>query len=263
MKKNLLITIIVLAVVLLGIGGFFVWRGKRVSQPTLTPEPEGVLIETPLEERPYVTLTPRTDGREFTLDISRIKNAETIEYELVYLTRGLSRGVIGSVDLKEGETVISRKLLLGTCSRGVCKYDEDVTEGTLTLRFRGPDGVRKFVSDFHLQQGGKELTSIDGNFKLEGKLSSGTFYLIMSTVGLPGEFEDEVVRGSYGVFTVGSNSIKNGKVTLTLSEEEPSAKLYAWTGRGWQEVKKGFEIDGKVVSAEIDSLGTFIAAASE
>lgn len=263
MKKNLPIILGIVIFVLLLLGGSFIWwRAKRAREGQLpSPIPEGRLIETALEERPYVTLTPRTDGREFTLEISRIKNAETIEYELVYLTRGLSRGVIGSIDL-QGETTISRKLLLGTCSRGVCKYDEDVTEGSLTLRFRSPEGVRKFVSDFHLQQGGKELTSIDGNFKLEGKLSAETFYLIMSTIGLPQEFEGKVVGGPYGVFTVGSKLIKNGKVTFTLSEESPLVKLNLWTGRAWEEVKE-VEIEEKVVSAGIDSLGTFIAVASE
>jgi len=262
MKKKLPIIIGIVVFVLLLIVGFIWWRGKRAKEAELpAPTPEGVLLETTLEERPFVSLTPRTDGREFTLQISRIKNTKTIEYELVYLTQGLSRGVIGSIDLK-GESTISRKLLLGTCSRGVCKYDEDVTEGTLTLRFRGPEGTKKLVADFHLQQGGKELSSIDGNFKLEGGLSTGTFYLTMTTVGLPGDFEGEVIGGPYGVFTVGSKSIKSGKATLTLGEENPLAKLYAWTGRAWEEVED-LEIEDQEISAEIDSLGVFIAVASE
>lgn len=261
MKKILPIAIIIFLFLMGGV--FFVWRGRRQGPPaTPTPKPEGVLIKTSLEERPYVTLTPRTDGKEFTLDIARIKNATEIEYELVYLSQGLSRGVVGSTDLK-GEKKISRKLLLGTCSRNVCKYDEGIEEGTLTLRFRGSDGTRKFVSDFHLQQGEKELTSIDGNFKLEGKFALDTFYLAMSTIGLPEEMKGDVVAGPYGVFTPGSKLVKNGKVALTLSEEAPSAKLYSWTGIDWEEVEEGFEAEEKVVSAEIDSLGTFVAVVSE
>lgn len=262
MKKKLPF-IVGIAIFFLLLGGIFIWwRGKRAREtPLPSPAPEGQLIETTLEERPYVTMTPRTDGQEFTLEIARIKNAESIDYELIYLTQGLSRGVIGSIDLK-GESVYSRKVLLGTCSRGVCKYDEDVTDGTLTLKFRRTEGVRKFTSDFHLQQGGKELTSIDGNFKVEGGFSPGTFYLTMPTVGLPDEFEGQVIGGPYGVFTAGSKLIKNGKITFTLSEETPSVKLYAWTGRAWEEVED-LEIAGKVVSAEIESLGSFIAVASE
>lgn len=260
MKKNWLIVLIVVAVVSLAVGGFLVLRKGPSSTGEL--EAEGLLLETSLEERPLTMLIPRDDGKEFNLEISRIKNAETVEYELVYLTQGLSRGAIGSVNLR-GKTSLERKLLLGTCSRGVCKYDEDVSEGTLTLRFRSPEGVRKFISDFHLQQGDKQLVSPDGNFQLEGSFSASAFYLTMNTVGLPGNFDGQVVAGPYGVFTAGSKVVKNGRVSLTLAEENAEAKLYFWSGSGWQELIDDFKADGKTLSAAVDSLGVFIAATSE
>lgn len=260
MKKRYFLIVLVIAVLLLG--GFLVWRRGRISEVASEAESEGVLIETSLEERPYVTMTPRADGKEFTLNISRIKNAKTIEYELVYLSNGLSRGVIGSITLK-GETAVERELLLGTCSRNVCKYDEGVEEGTLTLRFRGEDGTRKFVSDFHLQQGEKELTSVDNNFNLRGTFSTSAFYLTMNTIGLPSEIEGKVIGGPYGVFTAGTQTVKNGEVSLKLEEENPSAKLFSWTGRAWQEMEKGFETDGRTVSASTTSLATFVAIAPE
>lgn len=249
MKKNSLIISIVIVFLVLGVGGFLLLRDKP-EEVEPEPEPEGVLIETSLEERPYVVLIPRADGKEFTLEVERIKNAKTIEYELVYLANGLSRGVIGSIKLK-GETEVSRKLLLGTCSRNICKYDEGVEEGTLTLRFRGEDGVRKFESDFHLQRGDDELTSMDGNFKLEGSFSTSAFYLTMSTVGLPDETEGKVAAGPYGVFTSGSKTVKNGSVSLDSTEEGTS--LYSWSGKAWEEIE----------DSTIDSLGTFILTTLE
>lgn len=260
MKKNLLIVLVVIAAVFLAVGGFLILRKKAPS--TAEPEIDGLLLETSLEESPLATLVPRADGREFNLEITRIKNARTVEYELVYLTQGLSRGAIGSVDLK-GKTSLERKLLLGTCSRGVCKYDEAVSEGTLTLRFRSTEGVRKFVSDFHLQQGNEDLISPDGNFQLEGKISTGAFYLTMATIGLPGDFDGQVIAGPYGVFTAGSKTVKNGQVSLTLAEENDAAKLYFWSGSRWQELTEDFAVEGKTLSAAIDSLGIFIAATSE
>lgn len=250
MKKSLAIVGVVILMFLLGIGGVWVFRGKgQTTGPTPTPTPEGVLIETALEERPYVTLTPRADGKEFTLEIARIKNAETIEYELVYLAKGLSRGVVGSINLK-GEYEISRKLLLGTCSRNVCQYDEGVEKGTLTLRFRGPEGTRKFVSDFHLQEGDEELTSMDGKFRLEGKFSSGAYYITMSTIGLPGEIGGKLVGEPYGVFSSGSKAVKSGKIDLDLAES--GAEIYFWDGKTWT-----------MVSDSVDELGTFVAVVSE
>lgn len=253
MKKNLFILILFLVGILIFITGVFLFKGKGAPQSgkLLTPTPEGVLIETPLNERPFVTLTPREDGKELTLDIKGIKNATTVEYELQYFSGDLSRGVIGTVEL-EGEDNLSRKLLLGTCSRNVCKYDENVSQGTLTLRFRAKVGVRKFTSDFHLQTGKEELSSVDGKFKLTGKLSPTAFYITISTIGLPQALEGEVVSGPYGVFTSGSDSIKSGEISFTAPENN-LGKIYAWTGKQWQEIE----------AFKINQLTTFIATSSK
>jgi hypothetical protein len=255
MKKYLLIGLIVFFG--FGVGGFLFWRSRRPAEPAGLPEPVGKLIETPLEERPYVTLVPRADGRELKLTISGIKNSQTIEYELVYLSNGLSRGAIGTIDLK-GEKGLVRDILLGTCSRNVCKYDENVTEGTLTLRFRGSEGVRKFISDFHLQRGDDILTSKDGQFEFEATLPAGTYFLTMSTVGLPALSAGQVLAGPYGIFTSGSSAVKNAVVSLTVPEENTSAKLYTWDGKDWKDLKA--DSDSQTLSATISTLATFIAA---
>lgn len=256
MKKISLIIGIVLFILAVGIGGILIFKERKTTSSSVPtgakPEAE---VEIALEDRPYVTLTPRSDGREFTLEISRIKNAQTIEYELVYESQGLSRGVIGSVDLN-GETAISRKLLLGTCSRNVCKYDEGVEEGTLTLRFRGPEGTKKFTSEFHLQQGGQELTSLDSQFKLTGKFSPTTFYITMPTIGLPEEIEGNVFGQPYGVFTAGSSLAKNSTLTITLDEVPSEAKLFIFDGEKLLEQEE-IEIENNVLTARVDSLGTF------
>ena len=256
MKKNTVIFIVVIAVLLIFVGAIFLLRGKRKTETSSeNQQNQQTTLETPLEDRPYVSLTPRADGKEFTLDITRIKNTQTIEYELVYESQGLSRGVIGSVDLKN-EDKVQRKLLLGSCSKDVCKYDEGVEKGTLTLRFRGSDGSRKFTSDFRLQQGGKELSSMDEKFKLIGKFSAGTFYLTMSTIGLPEKIEGKVIGGPYGVFTAGSSVVKNSVLTMTLSETPTEAKLFLWDGESSVE-QKGAKIEGEDLIATVNSLGTF------
>jgi hypothetical protein len=257
MKKNLAIVVIVIFVLGLIVGGVLILGKKSPSgeSPSIAKK-EGVLIETPLEERPYVALIPRTDGKEFTLEISRIKpETETIEYELVYLSNGLSRGVVGSVSL-DGEKQISRKLLLGTCSGSVCKYDEGVEEGTLTLRFRESGGTRKLVADFHLQEAAEQLTSADGKFEFNGNFPVGVFYITMSTIGLPADLDGEIAAGPYGVFTSGRETVKDGVVSLEITEEK--IKLYSWTGKAWEEMKEA-EREGQTISAPISQLATFAA----
>ncbi len=256
MKKKLAIILPIIGILLI-IAGIFLIRAKKKTETTNEKEEnQQTAIETPLSEKPYVALIPRADGKEFTMEISRIKNAKTIEYELVYESQGLSRGVIGSVELSGGETEISRKLLLGSCSKNVCKYDEGVEQGALTLRFRGTEGTRKFTTDFRLQQGGKELTSIDENFKLAGKFNAGTFYITMPTIGLPEEMEEKVIAGPYGIFTAGSSSVKGSTLTINLSESPESAKLFLFDGSKSTE-QTGAKVEGQSLTATVNSLGTF------
>lgn len=151
MKKALIIFI--LFILLLGIF-FLLTRPKQepIPTPKKTKKPVVAMIDELAEgDRPVVALSSRPDGRELTLKIDNLKNFETVEYELIYLTEGVQRGVIGDVDLKPGQTNFSRNLLLGTCSRGKCRYDTNVTGGTLTVTFRGPKSY-KYVQDFTLSK---------------------------------------------------------------------------------------------------------------
>ena len=229
--------------------------------PTETPTP----VEVALEGRPYVTLTPRADGREITLSVTGIVGAKSLEYELVYLAgdpgNQLQRGVVGSVDLG-GKTDYEKDLLLGTCSRGVCKYDENVTEGTLTLTFRGEDGsVQEYQSIFHLQRGkeGKEgLTSGDGNFEFASQnLPSSTFYLTCSTVGLFQMPTGKVIAGPYGIFTAGSSKA-SGELALKLSKPSENAQIMFWDGKKWNELESTVSPDDSSVSASTALIGAFV-----
>ncbi|MFZ5366451.1 MAG: hypothetical protein ACOZBZ_04170 [Patescibacteria group bacterium] len=259
MKKYLpIIGIFLGALILFGVFFWFLKGRQTPGTGTSTPTQAPVL----LEERPYVTLTPRTDGHELKLEIENLKNVQTVDYELVYLAGDVSRGVIGSVDL-EGENSLSRDLLLGSCSKNVCKYDEGVSEGTLTLRFRGLAGTQKYELAFHLQKGSEAkegLTSGDGNFTFQGNLPSSSFYLSQGTLGVPKMPDGKIIAGPYGVFTASSKNVK-GTIKLRLSQPSQTVKVFGWDAdsASWKEYSKGFETDGQVVSVEVDRLTCFLA----
>lgn len=159
MKKNLMIVVVVVIAILIFAGGIFLFSKAKTGITTttkVTPTPESVNVEIPADDLPTVRIIPRADKKEITLEIKGIKNADSIEYELSYLSKGLSRGVVGTIELK-GETSITRQILLGTCSRNVCKYDEGVTGGSLLLRLRGASGVTKITGDFDLATSAKGL----------------------------------------------------------------------------------------------------------
>lgn len=251
MKKGVLIGVSALVVLLLILGGGFLFiRSKLSAPPAETEEEEFVSLKVdqlPIGERPFVTLTPRSDGHEFTLEVFGVADFDSVEYELVYLAGGLSRGAIGTAKL-EGRDTLERKILLGSCSRGVCKYDEGVTGGTLTLRFRKGGEVAKYEEDFTLDQGVDELVSPDEKFSLTASFPGSIFYTVIATAGAPELPDGEVVAGPYGVFTSGSQRL-GGSVEIKTDSE---AKVLVWDGSTWQELEDG----------ETLTLGLFVATAT-
>jgi len=263
MKKYLPYIIGVIVLLLILGGAFWFLRGGKQAEPE--EKPEQLAPEWSLEERPYITLTPREDGHEFKLRIEGIKDTELIDYELVYFANDISRGVTGTIEL-EGKTSVERDLLLGSCSRNVCKYDENVTEGTLSLRFQNSEGqVRKYELAFHLQTGDEAevgLTSGDGNFSFLGELPTDGYFLTLSTVGLPKMPQEQPVAGPYGIFTSASKKAE-GRVNLKLEEGSEGAKVLGWNSaqNTWEEY--GGTIKNNFISTEVDNLTTYIAVSSE
>lgn len=218
MKKFLPILLVV--IVGLGvIGGAFYFLTRATKPPVDSEEvvEEEIVQELPLDQKPHVMLVPREDGHELNLTVSKIpQGTASLEYELVYQSAsGVTQGVPGTIkDLSSGSS-IERKLLLGSCSSGKCKYDDGVEKGTFTLRLRDGKGKlkAKMEGDFHLQKGTKELTSSTGDFSLTlDKAQANAFYIVMPTFGFPG-LAPFTLTGSekpYGVF---STSLKqSGKV---------------------------------------------------
>jgi len=251
--KKILPIILVLAVVAGGI--FWFSRGKKAPEAPVEETP----VVLPLAERPYVSLTPTRDAHNFSLEIENIKGASSVDFELLYFSNELSRGVIGSIDV-EGSPVLTKEILLGSCSKNVCRYDENITSGALTLRFRGPSGVAKYVVPFNLYEGTgqtQEATLEEGNFSFEGKLKKGGFYLVSGTVGLPGRVEGEVLAGPYGVFTEEDEGV-SGTVQIGADVDLATFKVLAWDGKAWGELSSGLETDGRIVEVEADTLTTYI-----
>lgn len=189
-----------------------------------------------LEEKPFVGLTPRVDGRELTLDILGAGGYDTVEYEIVYFSKDRQLGLVGEFEMQRKFSATKTGLTLGSCSRGVCTYDSDVNRGNLTLRLRG-DNPTKLRSTFRLEQifGGGEITSIDE--KVTVNFSRGNFYVIlMDPIGLPnGEKpEGEIIAGPYSLLS----SANLGSFKVKFSDE---GQILGWNGQkeAWEEIKTG------------------------
>ena len=150
MKKQTFLIIAVFFVIL--VGGFLVVKERSWWKEEILPTPTPTVALPPIEESVEIDLLPRDDKRAVILKISRIpEGVKTVEYEITYEAKsGLPKGVIGKIELKEKEDSISREIVLGTCSRNVCVYDEGVGKISLALVFTGDKGSQSFKKDYEL-----------------------------------------------------------------------------------------------------------------
>jgi len=180
-----------------------------------------------------------------------------VEYELEYMAGPLIQGVFGRRDFTEKTE--HKPLELGSCSKGKCKCDTDITGGSLTLRFTAQEDYT-LKGDFSYQTVGdvdSVVSSRDAKltFKVGNALSSSTTVIVASTFGLPAELEGEIVAGPYGIFAP-EGVTPRGSMELTLQTKEENATFYFWNGISWQKLSDKVK-DGKI-SGQISDLGVVV-----
>lgn len=235
MKKLLPLFLLLGGVLVLGAVFFFI---AKSTKETPSPEEESEIApEVALPNRPVAKLTPSVDGHYLTMNITKLDKitAKTLDYELLYsLPDGRTQGVPGTIALA-GSDLIERKLLLGSESSGKFRYDEGVSQGTLTLKFRNDEGklVAKFATIWHLQGAVSDISSADGEVKLMlTKAPTKSFFVTMETFGMPEGAPEGITAGPWGIF-----SSSTAKLAGTLDLGSP--KAYRFSGTKWVEVTSG------------------------
>ena len=232
------------------------------TQPSPAARKMEEINKLPISDRPYITLTPRDDGREITLTIDKVNNADQAEYELEYNAGSMIQGAFGSIDFSEETLPVVKKLLFGSCSKGKCRYDEDVSGGSLSIRFEGEAGAYVLKTDFNLQQMADRkgvFTTKDIKASLDvgtSGLSAGTYLVIASTLGLPAPVEGEVIVGPYAFLAASSPKLTAAEIIIKSKKDLTNARLLQWSGDDWIELNS--EIGEEQISAPVTSLGTFV-----
>lgn len=145
MKNPKIIGVVAILIIILGGAGYFVYaksktQDKPLAQNTVSNSEEPKVKKVKPEEI-GLALVARADNKAVNMVIKNLSGISSIDYELNYNAEGnIPRGVIGSVEVKSGDSVIRRELLLGTCSKNVCKYDAGVTEVDLVLKISYSNG---------------------------------------------------------------------------------------------------------------------------
>lgn len=243
---------------------FLTGCGKKTAPVTQTPDTRKVeqINQLAVKDRPFVVLSPRSDGKEMTITVDKVTNASKIEYEVEYNTKDIISGFFGTIDLSKDTLPAVKKGLFGTCSKSVCRYDEGVTGGSLTLRLEGTDNSYVLKTDFNLQEMFDRegiFTSKDAKATLDvGKtgLPNGTYIIVSGTMGFPAAVEGEVIAGPYSFVAATSPSLKTATIAIQSKDDLAGAKLLFWNGKAYTELKAS--VNGAKISAPATGLGTFV-----
>jgi hypothetical protein len=182
-----------------------------------------------IEELPIINLTAKNNSRELVLGIKTKQNftaLEQVEYELIYyLEDGLSRGAMGEIELASGEG--EKEILLGTCSRDVCRYDEGVTGGKVIITLVKENQLHSFEANFTF------LTSDTPyqNQNLEISAAKETL-IVLEGGGLPKELNDNQ-KFLAGPYTITAET-GNGEINL---QPQNGSLVFLNEEGAWEEVE--------------------------
>lgn len=200
--------------------------------------------EIPFDQRPVASLTPKSDGHWLKLNlqnINRVVGAKLLEYEIIYTTSDeRQQGSSGKVDVATAGN-IDRDILLGSESSGKFRYDEGVTEGNLTLRWRNEKGklAGKLSTAWHLQSSTDTLTSSDAQFTYKlNQLPKAGYFVTMETFGIP-QGVTGLTDGPYGVFASEAGKFPG---TVTLG----SGKVSLWNEASWLPLEAGKSLNAGI-----------------
>ena len=226
-KQKIIIGVVLVAL----ISGFIILLkggGEKESSLTVSPTPQiNRIVPLSQEEMPYLVLTPKENNHYLILKIKRVKNADGLEFELIYeLEDQISRGISGKIDLMGEEA--EKELMLGTSSSGTSRFDEGVTGGEIILNLLQGNQTRSLNTKFVIFE--KESPSPDGKISVEAT-KKGNF-LLLEGGGLPQELGEgkEIIGGPYTLTS------ENQKSLFTITAEE--GNLLYWDENDWVEAEK-------------------------
>lgn len=259
MKKSTYVIIgSIILVVVLGI--YLLTKKPSLKPTTVTEEPKIDLpINTiPIEDRPFITLSPDATGRSLDISLSNAPSEGNMEYEMIYNAAGKQEGALGSIYLGTEKQPIIKSILLGSKSGGgKVTYHEGVTGGSITVTY-GTTRLKESWSYLHFDQADPSFSSTDGRFNVVlGKtaLKKDTVIIAMRTfgypkIGLPKE-PSKVTVGPYGFFT--QTPIKGtAAIELKLpAGEHVNPTIYEWNGTTWKKLVT--KLTGDTVSATATS----------
>lgn len=217
-------------------------------------QPDLPINTIPLEERPFITLTPDKTGHTLSISVSGAPATGSMEYEMIYNATGKQEGALGTIPLSGHAQPIVEDILLGSRSAGgATTYHEGVTGGSITLTY-GQTRLKESWNYLHFDQLDPTFSSTDAKFTVtlpKTALKQDQVIVTMKTFGYPKAglpaMPAKLVAGPYGYFS--QSPVKgNAQVSLKLpAGEHVNPTIYEWNGKTWN--KLATKLNGDSVSS--------------
>lgn len=280
-KSTYIIAAITLIILLAAIYFLFIYRKSpaQIKPKEIGSTEVKELSEIDLASRPFVTLTPTSDGAEIIMSIENMETFDRIEYELTYQADNptspgdkIQRGATGT-DVNTTDSKYKKSILLGTASRGVKSPDRGIEDGRLTMHLY--KGDQEYLSEtlWDLVYTGAKATTIEDslqNFRLNiPSLGKDYWIIIADTVGVPpkeASFDIEnVILPVYGTFSIAPDFTKNTLVSIKIEKDSNKAQILAFNHQDntWQDLGTKFEASSKTASANTNKFATFVVVSSK
>lgn len=239
MNKPMLAAVIGIIIAVI-VGVFFIKKtGPKTVTPPVEEEVDLPINTIPIEERPFITLSPDESGRSLDLYVSGAPTDGELEYELVYQTIEVQEGVFGRLDLENEKQPIVKSLLLGSKSAGgKVTYHEGVSGGTVTVTY-GTTRLKESFNFLKFDPKDPTLLSTDGRFVAtltKTALKEGTRALTMKTFGYNKAGLPETAKVLAGPYHIAYATTPKGDITVEVklpAGEHTNPTLYGWDGKSW------------------------------
>ncbi len=277
-KRNLyIIAATSLVLILVAVYFLFVFqKSPKTVKETINASQIKQITELEITKRPFVTLTPTSPGSEIIISIENMSEFDNIEYELTYLSDNpqlpgekLQRGSTGT-DVNTKEPKYKKSMLLGTASKGVSSPDKNISDGKLTMHIYKSDVEYQSETKWDMFQVGLKATEIKdstGKFSLSlPALGKDYFIILADTLGVPksGEIDiNKVLLPVYGTFSIAPNFTKKAQLTINLDDSSTAVELLSYNHQEEKTTKLESKLTGAKLSAQIDSLATFVVVSSK
>jgi len=142
--------IVGVVVVLLLISGFLIFGGKAKAKPQTVTQDQTVQKISAADLG--LTMEAKPDKKAVKIKIEKVSDIKSIEYEVTYeadstaqeISEGgdarVQRGITGDATIDSSKAYESDWLVLGSCSKNVCRYDTGIKSVNLTLKIVKKEG---------------------------------------------------------------------------------------------------------------------------